>query len=137
MSLPAADPLAMRPAALVAAVSLALALPASAEPSAERTCTIVGTPGRDVLIGTPANDVVCGLGGNDLLDGGLGNDVLVGGPGADTLDGGAGHDTLLGGPGNDTIQAWDGTSDWVDGGAGRDRAWVDRTLDRVTAVEVR
>ena len=63
--------------------------------------------------------------------------MLIGGPGNDTLDGGAGNDTFLGGPGNDTLQAWDGARDRVDGGAGRDRAWVDQTLDRVTSVELR
>ena len=53
------------------------------------------------------------------------------------LDGGAGHDVLIGGPGNDTLSAWDGTPDTVDGGPGRDRGWVDRTLDTVRSVEVR
>lgn len=31
--------------------------------------------------------------------------------------------------------AWDGKRDRVDGGPGRDRAWVDLSVDRVTRVE--
>jgi Ca2+-binding RTX toxin-like protein len=98
-------------------------------------CTITGTPGNDFLMDTRGNDVVCGLGGDDVLAGGLGNDVLIGGPGNDSLEGGAGSDTLLGGPGNDTLRAWDGRRDRVDGGPGRDHAWIDSTLDRTTSVE--
>jgi hypothetical protein len=41
---------------------------------------------------------------------------------------------VLGGPGNDLIWAWDGSPDRIDGGSGRDRAWVDK-LDRVKNVE--
>jgi hypothetical protein len=33
------------------------------------SCTILGTPGNDVLAGTDGNDVICGLGGDDRLDG--------------------------------------------------------------------
>src|SRR5690349_1589483 len=44
-------------------------------------CTIVGTPGDDVLRGTSGNDVICGFGGNDRIYGGGGNDVIVGGDG--------------------------------------------------------
>ena len=40
-------------------------------------CTIVGTPGNDVLTGTSHNDVICGLGGNDTINGLGGNDVLI------------------------------------------------------------
>jgi Ca2+-binding RTX toxin-like protein len=100
-------------------------------------CTIVGTPGADRLAGTQGNDVICGLGGNDVIGGGPGNDVLIGGPGNDTLQGDTGNDTLLGGPGNDTLVAWDGSRDIVDGGKGRDRAFVDKTLDQVRSVEIR
>ena len=111
----------------VAAAVTVLVVLASAAPSASAPrCTITGTPGRDVLVGTARHDVICGLGGNDLLDGGLGNDVL---------DGGAGSDVLLGGPGNDLLRAWDGTRDRIDGGPGRDHAWVDPSVDRVSRVE--
>jgi Ca2+-binding RTX toxin-like protein len=98
-------------------------------------CTIVGTNGPDVLAGTPGPDVICGLGGNDKIDGGAGNDVLIGGPGNDTLEGNLGHDVLLGGPGNDAMDAWDGTSDRLDGGPGIDRAWIDHALDKTVRVE--
>ena len=60
-------------------------------------CTIVGTPGNDLLFGTNGRDVICGLGGNDVLDGNGGNDVLDGGPGDDVLIGGPGQDVLRNG----------------------------------------
>jgi Ca2+-binding RTX toxin-like protein len=68
-------------------------------------CTIVGTPGPDLIFGTQHRDVICRLGGNDLIDGMGGNDVIFGGPGNDTLNGGSGDDVIYGGPGNDRIQA--------------------------------
>jgi hypothetical protein len=125
-------------------------------------CTITGTAGDDVLTGTPGDDVICGLGGKDTLVGGKGNDVLLGGEGADTLLGGAGKDVLKGGAGSDelvggkgndrltggagrdhlagaggsdTLLARDDKGDLVDGGAGRDRARVDRKKDTRAAVE--
>ena len=119
----------------LAAVTVLLVLASASPSSGSPRCTITGTPGRDVLVGTAGHDVICGLGGNDLLDGGLGNDVLIGGAGNDSLEGGAGSDVLLGGPGNDLLRAWDGTRDHVDGGPGRDRAWVDPHLDHVSHVE--
>jgi hypothetical protein len=126
------------------------------------SCTITGTPGPDILNGTPGPDVICGRGGNDILRGFGGNDrlyggsgsdrlygrggsdVLAGGSGRDTLRGGSGpdrlgggrsRDVLLAGPGNDTLRARDGRPDRVAGGTGRDRARIDRLLDRVTGVE--
>ena len=122
-------------------------------PPPNAQCTITGTSGPDTLEGTVANDVICGLGGNDviyglggddLLRGGGGNDKLYGGPGNDKLygnggrdrldggggndmlNGGAGADTILGGAGADTLYARDRTRDVVNGGAGRDRARIDR-----------
>ncbi len=88
---------------LAALVALALVvLPAPRPAAADGACTILGTPGDDVLEGTPGDDVICGLGGNDRLSGGAGADHLIGGSGADLLIGGAGADTLDGGPGRDT-----------------------------------
>jgi len=110
-------------------------------------CTIVGTPGDDVLEGTAGPDVMCGRGGDDVLSGHGGDDVLVGGDGADVLvggdgndlldggndadrlDGGAGEDNLNGGHGNDVLTGGDGSdslsgesgADRVDGGAGADK----------------
>jgi hypothetical protein len=43
--------------------------------------------------------------------------------------------SLGGGEGDDTLLARDGLRDRVDGGAGRDRAQVDRKGDRVLNVE--
>jgi len=85
--------------------------------AAPRKCTIVGTPGRDVLHGTPRADVICGRGGNDVLVGLGGNDVLIGGPGNDTLEGGAGNDLLIGGPGSDRLEGGAGKN-LLRGGAG-------------------
>jgi RTX calcium-binding nonapeptide repeat (4 copies) len=72
------------PAALVAlagwaavGTSAALAVPAAA---ATPKCTIVGTPGPDVLHGTPGADVICG---------GSGRNLLRGGPGANTCRSGS------------------------------------------------
>ena len=42
-------------------------------------CTIVGTPGSDILEGTPGEDVICGRGGDDRLVGRGGDDQLRGG----------------------------------------------------------
>ena len=116
-------------------------------------CTIVGTPGPDLLFGTTHHDVICGLGGNDVLDGNDSNDVLKGGPGADLLNGGNGNDVLFGGAGNDKLQG-DHGRDRIYGGAGQrhvlhvgrvrrrrrrgpgtDKAFKDK-LDRVYAVEL-
>jgi hypothetical protein len=120
-----------------------------------RSCTVVGTAGRDVLRGSAGDDVLCGLDGNDVIHGGGGDDILVGGPGLDLLDGGAGADRLeggadadrliggsgsdafLAGPGNDTLLARDGTADRVAGGPGRDTATVDPGLDRLSSIERR
>jgi uncharacterized repeat protein (TIGR01451 family) len=66
-------------------------------------CTIVGTPGDDVLTGTSGNDVICGLAGNDTIQGLAGNDRLDGGLGNDTLDGGDGNDQLFGRDGDDIL----------------------------------
>jgi Ca2+-binding RTX toxin-like protein len=93
--------------------------------STGRRCSVIGSPGADVLRGTSGVDVICGLGGNDIILAGAGDDVVDAGPGADRVDGGAGADELLGGGGDDVLVADDGTRDWVDGGAGRDAARAD------------
>jgi RTX calcium-binding nonapeptide repeat (4 copies) len=91
-----------------------------------RPC-INGTAGRNVLTGTRGDDRLCGLGGNDTIRGLGGNDRLLGGDGNDTLKGDAGRDSLVGGGGRDTIYSRDGLRDVVSGGAGFDRARVDRS----------
>ena len=84
-----------------------------------------GTTQPCVRLGTPGSDVLRGTAGEDLIDGQGGNDVLRGG---------GGRDVLFGGAGNDRLFARDGKPDRVQGGPGRDRAWVDRR-DAVTGVE--
>jgi Tol biopolymer transport system component len=57
--------------------------------------------------------------------------------GNDLIPGTRRADRICGLGGNDTILARDRTPDVVDGGPGRDRATLDRRLDRVRSVEVR
>jgi Ca2+-binding RTX toxin-like protein len=82
-------------------------------------CTIIGTPGRDVLRGTDGDDVMCGLGGNDRMFGLGGNDIMFGGSGRDWMDGGDGNDELLAGSENDQLFGRDG-DDKLLGGRGLD-----------------
>ncbi|WP_028062705.1 calcium-binding protein [Solirubrobacter soli] len=74
-----------------------------APPLDTSTCTVLGTPGNDVLVGTDGNDVICGLGGDDRLDGKGGDDLLLGGDGDDILLAGPGADVMRGGGGLDTV----------------------------------
>ncbi len=99
-------------------------------------CTIVGTPGNDVLTGTSGSDVICGLGGDDSITGlggsdrllgGSGADLLAGGNQADTIRGGLGSDFLSGGNGADILDGVDGIlgNDSLDGGKGSDQCSAD------------
>lgn len=83
-------------------------------------CTIVGTPGNDVLVGSKHRDVICGLGGNDRIRGRGGNDIIAGGPGEDAINGGRGSDRISGGSGNDTLHGAAG-SDIIEGDSGQDQ----------------
>lgn len=97
-----------------------------------------GGPGDDVLTGGGGSrQVLDGQAGEDRLDGrGGAFDQLYGGGGADRLIGGDGFgDEMRGGAGPDTIYARDGKRDRVFGNDGRDRARVDRALDRIRTVE--
>jgi hypothetical protein len=96
---------------------------------------IVGTIATDTLTGTAGKDFICGLEGNDRLDGKAGQDLVQGGPGDDRVVGSAGHDELRGGTGSDLLLARDRSRDLVLGGAGRDRARIDRGFDRTSSVE--
>lgn len=116
-------------------------------------CTIEGTNGRNSITGTPGGDVICALGGNDTIDGRGGADLIYGGPGNDaisagrgndkvyagrgndTILGGKGRDRLFGAYGRDTISARDHQLDRLDGGPSRDRARIDRGLDRRKRIE--
>jgi len=107
-----------------------------ASSSASRNaCTIVGTPGRDILTGTAGRDVICGRGGDDVLRGLGGDDLLRGGAGNDRLVGGDGNDHLQGGSGDDLLIALDGHFDLLEGDSGHDRAHADR-LDTRMSVEL-
>ena len=70
------------------------------------SCTIVGTPGHDVLAGTPDADVICGLGGRrPHLRLAAATTWSAAAPGSDRLSGGDGDDDLLGGRGRDRCSA--------------------------------
>lgn len=93
-------------------------------------CTIMGTPGDDVLIGTVGDDVICGGTGNDIIDAGEGDDTVFAGDGDDFVYGGAGDDTIYGGDGSDTLTGNSG-SDFVDGGAGSDTVDASDVADTI------
>jgi hypothetical protein len=84
--------------------------------------TIRGTSGVDHLIGTAQPDVLLGLGSGDYLESRRGDDFLNGGNGADTVFAGAGADR--------TEAAFDGSTDGVSCGLGRDVV-VAEPLDEV------
>ena len=93
--------------------------PPKPKPKRKTRCTILGTPGNDLLRGTPRADVICGLDGNDRLEGAGGNDVIRGGDGDDRAAGGAGRDRIFGNRGNDVLRGGRGR-DVIRGGAGDD-----------------
>jgi Ca2+-binding RTX toxin-like protein len=109
----------------------------SGNPPDRSLCTLTGTRRADVLEGTPGPDVICAFGGNDVIRGHGGDDVIYAGSGRDRITPGGGKDTVSAGPGDDRIIARDGRRDRIDGGRGRDRATIDRKLDKVTRVERR
>jgi len=85
-----------------------------------------GGIGNDTLAGYGGDDTLWGGTGNDVLLGMAGNDQLIGQDGDDRLNGRDGTDSLWGGNGLDVLIAIDnGTSDYVQGDAGRDSIWVD------------
>jgi Ca2+-binding RTX toxin-like protein len=93
-----------------------------------------GAKGNDDLVGGTGNDQLYGGWGNDRVVGGSGDDALYGGVGRDRLVGGPGSNVYRGGPGKDSLNARNGTEDFVDCGAGRDTARVDR-IDFVKGCE--
>ena len=125
--------------ATVAVAGFAAMLPLHGFASSRATCTITGTEGPDTLTGTSRADVICALGGDDTITGLGGNDTINGGAGNDVIYPGPGKDLVYGGPGDDLLYAVDSTRDILSGGAGLDRARVDRkanrTLDRTTGIE--
>ena len=101
-------------------------LPHITPQKASADCTILGTPGADVLRGTKKDDFICGLGGDDRIEGRGGDDVLRGGQGDDTIEGGPGDDLLSGGRGDDHLDAQDLATD-------RDRLRCGRGRDTTVA----
>ena len=112
--------------------------------------TLVGNSRPNRLQGGRGDDFIRGRGGRDRLFGNNGDDDLGGGPGPDVVAGAgdpfsfpyhsgepaSGSDRLRGGPGDDRLFSLDGLRDrLVDGGPGRDRAWVDRAIDPVRSIE--
>jgi len=87
--------------------------------SGDKSETLNGTAGTDMILAGGGNDTLNGDGGNDLLCGGKGNDTLNGGDGADILDGGDGNDAINGGNGDDIMRGSGGNAT-LTGGAGAD-----------------
>src|SRR5882672_10766220 len=85
--------------------------------------------------GGDGKDLIIGGAGNDILMGGNGNDRILGQAGNDSINGGAGRDALFGGAGEDTIDAFDGETDQITGGAGNDSARVDSPTDTAWDIE--
>jgi hypothetical protein len=96
---------------------------------------VLGGPGADYLVAGESGSRLTGGRGGDRLIGGAGKDMISGGYGEDTIRGGLRADELRGGAGRDTFYARDRYRDRVFGGLGRDRARVDRLLDRVRSIE--
>jgi Ca2+-binding RTX toxin-like protein len=105
---------------------------------------LLGGDGDDVLQGGPTADCLRGGAGVDSLNGGLGrdkldgdsgNDSLHGDDGRDILKGAGGHDLMLGGSGKDGFEARDQAADRLGGGAGADRAFIDKGLDKKKSIE--
>ena len=96
--------------------------------------SLEGGAGKDTIYGESGNDVLSGQAQADRLDGGDGDDSLYGGTGNDVLTGGLGKDRFFGQDGDDTLYADDGIAEYVDGGAGFDRARRD-AIDTVLNVE--
>jgi hypothetical protein len=126
--------------AMAASATVLVASPASAATTSTGVrCTIVGTPGGDVLRGTSRRDVICGRGGgdiiyarsgNDLVDGGGGNDRIYGSYGTDKLIGGTGRDSIRGEAGADVIYGGS-SSDYLYGGTANDTIRGDDGHDHI------
>jgi Ca2+-binding RTX toxin-like protein len=84
-------------------IAMAGVLACEPRPPLLEDCTIVGTPGDDVLLGTDRDDVICGLGGLDRITAYGGNDTISGGPGRDHINPGIGDDLIFGEGDNDNV----------------------------------
>ena len=85
-----------------------------------KSATIVGTGGNDVLTGTAQNDVIVAFAGNDTVRSGDGKDIVCANRGADLVNAGSSGDFVKGGGGPDLIKGRSG-NDELRGNRGRDR----------------
>lgn len=99
-----------------------------------RTITVLATvaSGEDKIYGTSVGYYIGGIGRGDYLCGRAGGDTVVGDSGADRVYVLKGSDRVYGGPGKDSMTTYDGKSDYVDCGTGKDSFYVDR-FDRFAA----
>lgn len=101
----------------------------------QRSLTVDGTRGDDVLIGGPSDETFLGNGGSDEIRGGTGDDVigdrddrrrgvdadvLQGGAGDDHVESSGGADAVEGGTGEDDLAAYAGSCSLLSGGDGDD-----------------
>jgi Ca2+-binding RTX toxin-like protein len=85
----------------------------------DKSETLNGTSGTDMMFGLGGQNTINGNDGNDLLCGGNSNDTISGGNGSDIIDGENGDDTISGGDGSDILRGSSG-NDTLTGGAGAD-----------------
>ncbi len=124
------------PATCAAAPPIVLTSGADRFDGTDAADRVRGGRGRDRLRGGAGDDCLVGNRGRDRLRGDAGSDRIAGNRGRDRLLGDKGSDRLSGGRGSDRIRAVDGEADVVLCGRGpRDRARVDRGLDRVRGCE--
>jgi Ca2+-binding RTX toxin-like protein len=86
-----------------------------------RTDTLTGNTGENLIEGKGGEDTIYGGDGDDVVDGGYNNDLIYGGNGDDLVIGYSGYDKIYGGAGDDMMQ----------GGVGSDKVWGDAGDDLV------
>lgn len=99
-------------------------------------CTIVGSPGNDVLAGTAGSDVICADTGDDTVNASSGDDLVFAGPGHDKVHGGLGNDQLIGGDGPDDVFG-DAGNDLVNGANKKDHCAGGPGFDAAVSCEVK
>jgi hypothetical protein len=100
--------------------SLALLPTSGANAESVDDCTIVGSNKSESIVGTSGDDVICAAGGADLIYGLGGDDEIRAGLGNDIIYAGSGDDEVLGQAGDDIIYGSQGADD-LNGGSGKDR----------------
>jgi Ca2+-binding RTX toxin-like protein len=97
---------------------------------ANKTDSLNGSTGADIIFAGKGNDTINADAGNDLICGGNGDNILRGGDGNDVIDASNGNDKLYGDAGNDILRGGNGDdtltgglgADFFSGGAGFDTA---------------